>query len=240
VTSLKTKVSYTRGVPQRRSYDQACSVATALDHIGERWSMLIVRELLLGPLRFSELKQGVGGAPTDVLTRRLRDLEADGVVRRRELERPASGTVYELTTLGLELEEPIMELGRWGLNFYKLEDLPGLVTTSIANALRVIIDSPADTEAIVLQLHSEGHSNWLRIGGGESRAGRGEAEQADLILSGSAPDVIAALAIGGEAEDRVEIEGDREILARLRGWIELPERLRTEVEAAAASVGSAI
>lgn len=197
--------------------------------------MLIVRELLLGPLRFSELARGVGGIPTDVLTRRLRDLEADGIVRRRELDRPASGTVYELTALGLELEGPIMELGRWGLNFYRLEDLPSLVTTSIANALRVILEPPAGTETVVLQLHSEGHSNWLRIGGGESRAGRGEAEHADLTLGGSAPDVIAALAIGGEAEERIEIEGDREILARMRSWIELPERLREEVEAAAAA-----
>jgi DNA-binding HxlR family transcriptional regulator len=139
---LKTKVSYTRGVPRRRSYDQGCSVATALDHIGERWSMLIVRELLLGPLRFSELAKGVGGAPTDVLTKRLRDLEADGIVRRRELPAPASGTVYELTELGHELEEPILDLGRWGLNFYKLNDLPGLVTASLANALRVILAPP--------------------------------------------------------------------------------------------------
>ncbi|HEY6731555.1 MAG TPA: helix-turn-helix domain-containing protein [Solirubrobacterales bacterium] len=220
-------------MPRRRSYDQSCSVATALDHIGERWSVLIVRELLLGPLRFSELAKGVGGAPTDVLTRRLRDLEADGIVRRRELERPATGTVYELTALGLELEEPIMELGRWGLNFYRLEDLPGLVTTSLANALRVILNPPKDSEKIVLQLHGEDHSNWLRIGGGESSAGRGEAERADLVLTGTAPDVIGAIALGGEAEDRVELEGDRELLSRLRGWVELPERLRAEVDQAA-------
>lgn len=220
-------------VPRRRSYDQACSVATALDHIGERWSMLIVRELLLGPLRFSELAKTVGGAPTDVLTRRLRDLEADDVVRRRELPAPASGTVYELTDLGSELEGPIMELGRWGLNFYRLEDLPGLVTASLANALRVILGPPEDAETIVLQLHNEGHSDWLRVGGGESSAGRGEAERADLTLRGSAPDVIAAIALGGEAEERVEIEGDRDLLSVLRSWVELPERLRAEVDQAA-------
>jgi len=196
--------------------------------------MLIVRELLLGPLRFSELGKGVGGAPTDVLTKRLRDLEADGIVRRRELPAPASGTVYELTALGYELEGPVMELGRWGLNFYRLEDLPGLVTTSLANALRVILDSPEDSRTIVLQLHGEGPSNWLKIGGGESSAGRGEAERADLVLSGTAPDVIGAIALGGEAEEQVEIEGDRDLLSVLRGWVELPERLRAEVAEAAA------
>lgn len=220
-------------MPRRRSYDQACSVATALDHIGERWSMLIVRELLLGPMRFSELGKGVGGAPTDVLTKRLRDLEADGIVRRRELPTPASGTVYELTDLGHELEEPIMELGRWGLNFYRLEDLPGLVTASLANALRVILDPPKGAETIVLQIHNEGHANWLRIGGGESSAGRGEAERADLSLSGTAPDVIRAIALGGEAEEQVEIKGDRSLLPVLRSWVELPERLRAEVDQAA-------
>jgi DNA-binding HxlR family transcriptional regulator len=217
----------------RRRYDQACSVASALDRVGERWSMLVVRELLLGPLRFSELARTVGGAPTDVLTRRLRDLEQDGVVRRRELEAPASGTVYELTDVGLELESVVLDLGRWGLHFYRLEELPGLVTTSLANPLRVILDPPEEAETIVLQLHSEGHSTWLRIGGGESSAGRGEAEHPDLTLSGSAPDVIGAIVRGGEPEERVEIEGDRELLLRLRGWVELPERLRAEVEAVA-------
>lgn len=197
--------------------------------------MLIVRELLLGPLRFSELARTVGGAPTDVLTRRLRDLEQDGVVRRRALEPPASGTVYELTEVGLELESVVLDLGRWGLHFYRLEELPGLVTTSLANPLRVILNPPEDAETIVLQLYSEGHSTWLRIGGGESTAGRGETD-ADLTLSGTAPDVIGAIVLGGEAEDRIEIEGNRELLLRLREWVELPERLRNEVEAAGPSV----
>lgn len=199
--------------------------------------MLIVRELLLGPLRFSELQKGVGGAPTDVLTRRLRDLEADGIVSRRELAAPAAGTVYELTDLGRELEEPLLDLGRWGLNFYRVEDLPGLVTTSLANALRVVLAPPADGDPIVLQLHNEGHSNWLRIGAGESTAGRGEAESPDLVLRGSAPDVVAALVIGGEAETAVEMEGERSVLLRLRELAELPPRLREEVDALTAAAG---
>jgi DNA-binding HxlR family transcriptional regulator len=214
----------------RRSYDQACSVAGALDRIGERWSMLIVRELLLGPLRFSELARSVGGAPTDVLTRRLRDLEEDGIVRRRELEPPASGTVYELTEIGHSLEGVVLDLGRWGLNFYRVEELPGLVTASIANALRVILRTPAEGEPLVLQVHSEGHSNWLRIGPRVSVAGRGEAEHPDLVISGAAPDVIAALVLGGEAEETVEIEGDRAVLLRLRDLVDLPPRLREEAE----------
>lgn len=217
----------------RRSYDQACSLAGALDRIGERWSLLIVRELLLGPLRFSDLTRGVGGAPSDVLTRRLRDLEADGIVRRRELDPPASGIVYELTELGRQLEGPVMELGRWGLNFYRLEDLPGLVTSSLANALRVILRAPEQRDQIALQLRSEGHATWLRVGHGTIVAGRGEVDDPDLVLSGAAPDVIAALVSGGEAEERVGIEGDQNALARLREMVVLPERLREEVLARA-------
>jgi len=217
----------------RRSYDQACSVASALDRIGERWSLLIVRELLLGPLRFSDLARGVGGAPTDVLTRRLRDLETDGIVRRRDLDPPASGTAYELTEIGRELEGPVMELGRWGLNFYRLEDLPGLVTSSLANALRVILVAPGQGDPIALQLRSEGHATWLRTGPGAIEAGRGEVGDPDLVLSGTAADVIAALVRGGEAEERVEIEGDRSALARLRELVVLPDRLREEALAGA-------
>lgn len=201
--------------------------------------MLIVRELLLGPLRFSELARCVGGAPTDVLTRRLRDLEEDGVISRRELDAPAAGTVYELTEIGRELESTVMELGRWGLHFYRLEDLPGLVTTSLANPLRMILDPPPGAEPVVLQLHSEGHSTWLRVGDGESSAARGEAESPNLVLSGTAPDVIAAVVIGGEAEEMVEIEGDRAVLPLLRGWIDLPPRLRAEVDEVAAATAPA-
>jgi hypothetical protein len=98
----------------------------------------------------------------------------------------------------------------------------------------VILDPPEGSETIVLQLHSEDHANWLRIGGGESSAGRGEAERADLVLSGTAPDVIGAIALGGEVEERVEIEGDRGLLLVLRSWVELPERLGAEVDEAAA------
>lgn len=219
----------------RRRYDQACSVATALDRIGERWSLLIVRELLLGPLRFSDLVRSVGGAPTDVLTRRLRDLETDGIVRRIELGPPAAATAYELTELGRELEGPVMELGRWGLNFYRLDDLPGLVTSSLANALRVVLAASDAGEPLTVQLHSEGHSTWLRLGGGAAVAGRGEVEGPDLVLSGSAPDVIAALVLGGAAEERIEIGGDLDALSRLRALVVLPDRLHAEVKAAAAA-----
>jgi DNA-binding HxlR family transcriptional regulator len=219
----------------RRRYGQPCSVAGALDRIGERWSLLIVRELLLGPLRFSDLARSVGGAPTDVLTKRLRDLEADGIVRRRELDPPASAVVYELTELGRGLERPLLELGRWGLNFYGVEDVAGLKSSGLPNSLRVILRPPPDAE-LTVQLHSEGHSFRLRVAAGSIAAERGEAPDPDLTISGSPRDVIGLL-VGGEGAAKVE--GDRGALEELRAMVVLPDRLReaalAELESTAAA-----
>src|SRR3954447_23183052 len=162
----------------RRHYGQACSVAGALDRIGERWSLLIVRELSLGPLRFSDLVRNVGKAPTDVLTKRLRDLERHGIVRRRELDPPATGVAYELTEVGRGLERPMLELGRWGLNFEGVDEIAELPPTSLANAIRVIAQPPPDAR-LTIGLRSGGQSYSLRIEAGWIVAGRGEAEDAD-------------------------------------------------------------
>ncbi len=213
----------------RRKYDQACSVAGALDRVGERWSMLIVRELSLGPLRFSELARGVGGAPTDILTRRLRDLESDGVVRRVELDAPASGAAYELTDLGHELDGAMLELGRWGLHFYDVGNIADISPIWLANALRVILRPPAEADLSV-QLHSEGVASWVRIEGGASSAGRGEIEAPDLVVTATPPAMVAAFVVGTAGVPDVEIEGDEALLDELRGMVVIPDRLREEAQ----------
>ena len=215
-----------------RNYGQSCSLAGALDRIGERWSLLIVRELSLGPLRFSELARAVGGSPTDVLTRRLRDLESHGIVERRNLPAPISATVYELTEVGRELERPMIELGRWGMNFQQAADVAELAPSSLPNALRVILRPPADA-SLVVGLHSQGQDYMLRVDGGWIDASRGEASGPDLRLSGSPRDVIAALVLGDEAGAEVEIDGDRGALEALRSMVSIPERLRAEALAEA-------
>jgi DNA-binding HxlR family transcriptional regulator len=211
----------------RREYDQPCSLACALDSVGERWSLLIVRELMLGPLRFSDLARSVGGAPTDVLTKRLRDLEADGIVARRELDPPASASVYELTELGRGLERPLNELGRWGLGLQKLADVIDLQPSSLPGALRVILEPSPDAE-LTIGLHSEGHASRLRVEDGWIAAERGEAGDPDLALTGTPIGVIAVLVVGAAAEQGVEIEGDRTALEALRGMVRVPDRLREE------------
>ena len=99
---------------RRRTYDDGCAAAHALDLIGQRWALLVVCKLLLGPKRFTDLRAGMPHASPDVLSRCLRELEQAGVVRRRELPPPAGSRVYELSEWGMELEPVILWLGRWG------------------------------------------------------------------------------------------------------------------------------
>ena len=217
----------------RREYDQSCSLACALDRIGERWSLLIVRELSLGPLRFSDLVRNVGNAPTDVLTKRLRDLERHGIARRRALGLPAGGVAYELTDVGRGLERPMLELGRWGMHFERVDDVVNLPPTSLANAIRTIVQPPPEAR-LTVGLRSGGQDYSLEVEDGWISASRGEAEEPDLVLCGEPAAVLATLVAGEEAEGNVEIEGDRDALERLRAMVVLPERLREAALAIAA------
>ena len=97
-----------------RSYGQYCGVAHALELVGERWALLLVRDLIRGPKRFTDLQRGLPRIPSNVLSARLKELEAAGVVRRRVLPRPAAGVAYELTEYGRELEAILIPLGIWG------------------------------------------------------------------------------------------------------------------------------
>jgi DNA-binding HxlR family transcriptional regulator len=213
----------------RREYGQECGLAQALDAIGERWSLLIVRELSLGPLRFSDLARDVGGAPTDVLTKRLRDLERDGVVSRRELTGPAAATVYELTELGRGLERPMFELARWGMQLQKAEDVVGLAPSSLPNALRVILQPPPEA-SFDLGLRSNGQIFALRARDGWISAARGELGEPDLTLSGSPIEVLAAVVVGPAGGPEVESEGNAALLDELQGMVVIPERLRGEAQ----------
>jgi DNA-binding HxlR family transcriptional regulator len=101
-------------MPTTRSYNDLCPIARALDVVGERWALLVVRELLLGPQRFSDLRAALPGVSSNLLTDRLRELEVRGVVRRRVLPPPAGSSVYELTERGRRLEAVLDALGEWG------------------------------------------------------------------------------------------------------------------------------
>ncbi len=103
-------------VATNRRYGDGCAIATALDYVGERWALLVVRELLLGPKRFTDLQDGLPHAGAKILAQRLRELEGIGVIHRRVLPPPASSQVYELTDWGAQLDPVVNALGRWAVN----------------------------------------------------------------------------------------------------------------------------
>ncbi|WP_433259935.1 winged helix-turn-helix transcriptional regulator [Actinosynnema sp. CS-041913] len=120
----------------RRRYGDGCGIAQALDVVGERWALLIVRDLVLGPKRFTDLKAGLPGAGPNILTSRLRDLEAAGVVRRRTLPPPAGSKVYELTEWGAQLDPILSRLGAWGIRSPVVAPDGDLGADSVMLALR--------------------------------------------------------------------------------------------------------
>jgi DNA-binding HxlR family transcriptional regulator len=127
----------------RRTYGDSCGIARALDLVGERWALLVLRELLLGPKRFTDLRSALPGVSPDVLAQRLRELERAGVLVRRRLAPPAAARVYELTEWGSELEPALVALGRWGSRAALPDDPPQLSPDALAVALESMFDPGA-------------------------------------------------------------------------------------------------
>lgn len=127
----------------RRSYADGCAAAHALDLIGERWGLLVVRELLLGSKRFTDLRTGLPGISPNVLSQRLHELEQIAVVQRRKLAPPAGSWVYELTEWGQELEPVILQLGRWGARSPFMDRDAELSVDSLILSFRTMFDPPA-------------------------------------------------------------------------------------------------
>jgi DNA-binding HxlR family transcriptional regulator len=126
-------------MPTSRSYEDACGIARALDVVGERWALLVVRELLFGPQRFSDLRRALPGASSNLIADRLRELEGRGVVQRRSLPPPAASRVYELTHWGRELEPILVALGAWGVRV----PLPSTPTTLSATSVLLFLRTSA-------------------------------------------------------------------------------------------------
>jgi DNA-binding HxlR family transcriptional regulator len=213
--------SCTLEVVSRRTYDQYCAVARALDVVGERWTLLLVRELLTGPKRFKDLLDGLSGIGTTLLTTRLKDLEGNGILRRTTLPPPAGSKVYELTDLGRSLEPVVMALSRWGL---KLLDAPRREEESrpawAMVALRSSLDpkvGPARKETYEFRV--DGELFHVQVEGDEAEVRQGPAGDPDLIISGDTETLLSVAAGRLMLAEAVEAgaiatEGDRGSLAR--------------------------
>jgi DNA-binding HxlR family transcriptional regulator len=180
-------------VEARRTYGESCTAAHALDLVGERWALLVVRELLLGPKRFSDLRASLPRASPRILTERLRELERDGVLRRRRLGPPVSSVVYELTAWGQELEAVVLALGRWGRRS-PLLDLDAPVSgDAVMIALRGRFDPEAGrglTATLAVRFARDQLS--VRVDGGRLTIGREDAPAPDATIE-TDPGTLAAL-----------------------------------------------
>jgi DNA-binding HxlR family transcriptional regulator len=201
-----------------RTYGQYCGIARALELVGERWALLIVRDLIPGPKRFTDLRRGLPRIPTNVLSARLKELEQDGVVHRRVLPRPSTAVVYELTDYGRELEDVVALLLRWGLKSLR-EPRPGdAVNPSVLIVGLHLMFSSEAAQGLhaTYELHVDDAVVNLRIEDGALELGEGAMPGADLTIETDTE--LRALLSGeiGAAEARetgvVRVTGDPSLL----------------------------
>lgn len=210
-----------------RSYGEACRLAHALDVIGERWSLLVIRELMLGAKRFTDLRHGLPHASTNILTERLRELESRGVIRKRRLPPPSSTSVYELTEWGTELEPILTRLGAWGARSPFPPDTQEINPDSIVLALRSLFDSDRAEEDLAVVLRLDGEDFHAVVRAGSLEIGRGALEDPDAILAGSAPGFAAVLSgqlplDAATSAGEVEVERGRRALGRFLKLFPMP------------------
>jgi DNA-binding HxlR family transcriptional regulator len=204
-------------MPTSRSYHDACGIARALDVVGERWALLIVRELLFGPQRFSDLRQALPGASSNLVSDRLRELSERGVIRRRRLSPPAASQVYELTDWGRELEPVVLALGEWGMQV----PMPEGPTTLSATSVLIYLQTAArvDPDAAPASYRFEiGDRVWtVRTQAGQVQVEAGEPTDPVVATLRTDPTGLNALlqrqALPEGSHD--EISGDRRALRRL-------------------------
>lgn len=213
----------------KRKYDDGCAMAHGLDLIGGRWALLIVRELLLGPKRFTDLRAGMPGASADMLTQRLRDLRESGVVQRRKLPAPASSWVYELTEWGSELDPIVTQLSRWSTRSPSLNKDGDVHPDSLALSLRALFEPKAAqglSATYSLRLGEDRFS--VSIAEGRLTVVRGEPEEPDAVID-TDPLTLSTLlwkdlplseAIHSGALD---VEGSKDLAERFTGLFPLPE-----------------
>jgi DNA-binding HxlR family transcriptional regulator len=212
----------------KRSYEDGCASAHGLDLIGERWALLVVRELLLGPKRFTDLRAGLPGISPNVLTQRLEELEAVSVVKRRKLPPPAATWVYELTDWGRDLEPVIMALGRWAARSPVLPLGNPMSVNSLILSFRTMFDGrlAAGFKAdIDLRVGEESFA--ARIANGRLEVDRGTSPQPDAVVRAD-PNTLAAVVYGGlklpEAlrSGKLLVEGDKSLVKRFTTFFPLP------------------
>ena len=221
------KTTKSRQSERKRRYDDACGLAHALDLLGERWGMLVLRELAYGPRRFSELKSDLQGISANVLTQRLTELEARGLVRKLKLPPPASVQVYQATKWGLEAVPVIASLGRWAARSPLHDPTLPMSHVSVIMSFQTLL-SPTLAEGLDARIGFRfGEASYVTtVRDGRLDVQRGEVEDCDVVFTGS-PTEIAAVVHGGAPFDTVGVEGDVELARRFAKLFPLPAKVET-------------
>lgn len=213
----------------KRTYDDGCAAAHALDLVGERWALLTVRELMLGPKRFTDLREGLPGVSPNVLAQRLRELEGTGVIRRRKLPPPAASKVYELTEWGKELEPVLVQLGRWGARSPSKPYDAALGVDSLILSFRTMFDPRrADGLSATYELRFGEDVFRAVVEEGHLEVVRASTERPDAIVEADS-NTLAGLVYGdgsfAEAlsSGDTKVKGDKSAVERFLTLFPLPE-----------------
>lgn len=215
----------------KRQYDDACGAALGMEYVGERWALLLIRELLLGPRRFGEIRAGLPGISANVLTQRLAGLEAAGIVERRRLPSPVNAQVYALTPWGREAEPVVLALARWALRSPTHDPTLPFSAVSLMLSLKMLLrpERAGDWRArIAFRLGDDPYVADLAAG--VLAVSRGVADDVDATLSGRPPAFLPVV-FGGRPlpaavnEGAIALVGNRAIAERFVTLFQLPPKV---------------
>lgn len=219
------KITSPRRADEKRRYDDACGTAHGLELIGERWALLVLRELILGPRRFSQLRADLPGISANVLTQRLTELENRGLVIRRKLPPPANVQVYEATEWGLEAEPIVQALGRWAARSPSHDPTLPISGVSILLSMRTMFDrAKIQGMKATINFRFGADSYVAYIHDGQIDIVRGEAADAVLTVAAQPPANLAAVMYGKAPYDLIHWSGDKAVLDRFVDLFELPPK----------------
>lgn len=205
-----------------RSYGHYCAIATALDTVGDRWTLLLIRELIGGPKRYTDLAEGLPGISTDLLATRLRDLEDKGLIERQVLPPPAASKVYALSDDGAALEPTLVALAKWGARRLPDETTGAFRPSWLTFTLRsMFTPANAPDATMTVDFVVDGGRLRARIDRGTLSFDDQPTGPADIVISGD-PGALAQMAVDADsqravlAEGRVTIDGDPQLFSELR------------------------
>jgi DNA-binding HxlR family transcriptional regulator len=215
-------------VATKRTYGDGCGIAHALDLVGERWALLVVRELLLGPKRFTDLRDGLPNTSPNVLAQRLRELEQAGIVQRRKLPPPAGSSIYELTAWGRELKPIVVSLGSWAIRSPSFPSDAPVGTDSVILALETFFDGDAAGDLRARYELRVGENTFrVRVAERAIELERGSADDPDATIAADAATLSAVIWNGRDLAAALDagdlaIEGDRRAVTRFLGLFPHP------------------